>query len=313
MLAFAALFAAMEAGGGFGEVGVDTLAVSRYGAGIFPYLFIGLGTLEPRRGPGLRHGARSAAAGPVPVRAAVRGRRDPPPRTTPDGDGTPADGAAGLADGLCHRRVRGDDRLDDGRVRLRCPPGEAPLPAVHRRGHRRAGSSGRWRRARSRPPSAPRASSCCRPALLAVVGAIILGDRPHRHGSRAAPPARCLGHRRAARRVRWRRSLAADAPRRDRVRPPRDPDGVGDLPVHAAARGHVHDRGQPGDRARPVLCRGHGGVADRLDPASPTASTRDSASPAPPCSCPSCTSAASACGSSPSGSRPPRSSGSPSR
>ena len=44
MLAFAALFAAMEAGGGFGEVGVDTLAVSRYGAGIFPYLFIGLGT-----------------------------------------------------------------------------------------------------------------------------------------------------------------------------------------------------------------------------------------------------------------------------
>ena len=46
VLAFAGLFAAMEAGGGFGEVGVDTLAVSRYGAGIFPYLFIGLGTLS---------------------------------------------------------------------------------------------------------------------------------------------------------------------------------------------------------------------------------------------------------------------------
>jgi HEAT repeat protein len=46
VLAFAALFAAMEAGGGFGEIGVDTLVVSRFGAGIFPYLFIGLGTLS---------------------------------------------------------------------------------------------------------------------------------------------------------------------------------------------------------------------------------------------------------------------------
>ena len=73
MLAFAALFAAMEAGGGFGEVGVDTLAVSRYGAGIFPYLFIGLGTVEPRRGPGLWDGARAPAADPVPLRGSCSG------------------------------------------------------------------------------------------------------------------------------------------------------------------------------------------------------------------------------------------------
>ena len=46
VLAFAALFAAMEAGGGFGEIGVDTLVVSRFGAEIFPYLFIGLGTVS---------------------------------------------------------------------------------------------------------------------------------------------------------------------------------------------------------------------------------------------------------------------------
>lgn len=39
----ALLFTALEAGRGFGEVGVDTLVVSRFGAGILPYLFIGLG------------------------------------------------------------------------------------------------------------------------------------------------------------------------------------------------------------------------------------------------------------------------------
>ena len=40
----ALLFASLEAGRGFGEIGVDTLVVSRYGAGSLPYLFIGLGT-----------------------------------------------------------------------------------------------------------------------------------------------------------------------------------------------------------------------------------------------------------------------------
>ena len=36
---------ALEAGRGFGEIGVDTLVVSRFGAGSLPYLFIGLGTI----------------------------------------------------------------------------------------------------------------------------------------------------------------------------------------------------------------------------------------------------------------------------
>lgn len=39
----ALLFVALEAGRGVGEVGVDTLVVSRFGAGTLPYLFIGLG------------------------------------------------------------------------------------------------------------------------------------------------------------------------------------------------------------------------------------------------------------------------------
>jgi HEAT repeat protein/ATP/ADP translocase len=39
----AGLFAAIEAARGFGEIGVDTLFLSRYGAAFLPYLFIGLG------------------------------------------------------------------------------------------------------------------------------------------------------------------------------------------------------------------------------------------------------------------------------
>ncbi len=40
----ALLFASLEAGRGFGEVGVDTLLVSRFGAQSLPYLFVALGT-----------------------------------------------------------------------------------------------------------------------------------------------------------------------------------------------------------------------------------------------------------------------------
>jgi len=39
----ALLFMALEAGRGFGEVGIDTLVVSRFGTGTLPYLYIGLG------------------------------------------------------------------------------------------------------------------------------------------------------------------------------------------------------------------------------------------------------------------------------
>ena len=42
----ALLFATLEAGRGLGEVGVDTLVVSRFGAGTLPYLFIGLGAVS---------------------------------------------------------------------------------------------------------------------------------------------------------------------------------------------------------------------------------------------------------------------------
>ena len=40
----ALLFASLEAGRGFGEIGVDTLVVSRFGVGPLPYLFVALGT-----------------------------------------------------------------------------------------------------------------------------------------------------------------------------------------------------------------------------------------------------------------------------
>ena len=41
----AGLFACLEGGRGFGEIGVDTLVVSRYGAGSLPYLFVALGVM----------------------------------------------------------------------------------------------------------------------------------------------------------------------------------------------------------------------------------------------------------------------------
>jgi hypothetical protein len=73
----ALLFMVLETGRGIGEVGVDTLVVSRFGADMLPYLFIGLGVTSlvaalaygaPGRRPGgcvrpparrtLRHGCR---------------------------------------------------------------------------------------------------------------------------------------------------------------------------------------------------------------------------------------------------------------
>ena len=39
----AVTFAALEAGRGFGEIGADTIVLSTFGAGVLPYLFIGLG------------------------------------------------------------------------------------------------------------------------------------------------------------------------------------------------------------------------------------------------------------------------------
>lgn len=41
----ALMFASLEAGQGFGEIGVDTLVLSRFGAGALPYLFVALGSV----------------------------------------------------------------------------------------------------------------------------------------------------------------------------------------------------------------------------------------------------------------------------
>ena len=50
MVFVACLFAALEIGRGFGEIGVDTLVVSKIGPGSLPYLFIGLGAIGVRPG-----------------------------------------------------------------------------------------------------------------------------------------------------------------------------------------------------------------------------------------------------------------------
>ena len=143
----AMLFGALEAGRGFGEVGLDTLVVSRFGTGTLPYLYIGLGATSLVAA--LAYGAALGRVSRTPLLAGIL-------------LGSAALLAAGrliVAGGMdgivpfiwlvtyaagCHRR---HDRVDRRRVRLRCSPGEAALPAVHRRRHRRqlrrdAGGSG---------------------------------------------------------------------------------------------------------------------------------------------------------------------------
>ena len=78
----AGLFAALEVGRGFGEIGVDTLVVSQIGPGSLPYLFIGLGAIGLITA--LAYGAAlgRVAADPVARRAARRRRRDPARRAS---------------------------------------------------------------------------------------------------------------------------------------------------------------------------------------------------------------------------------------
>ena len=172
----ALLFASLEAGRGFGEIGVDTLVVSRFGAGSLPYLFIGLGTVELRGRAGLRRRARAAARGSRCSTGVLdRGRRRPARRAAADGHRSPGDRAARVADGLRGRDDRGDDRLDDGRVRVRRPPGEAAVPAVHRRRHRGQLRRHAVVRARSPARSARRRSSSSRRSCSSSSGSLVVG------------------------------------------------------------------------------------------------------------------------------------------
>ena len=65
----ALLFGALEAGRGFGEVGVDTLVVSRFGTGTLPYLFIGLGATSLVTA--LAYGAALGRASRTPLLAGI--------------------------------------------------------------------------------------------------------------------------------------------------------------------------------------------------------------------------------------------------
>jgi HEAT repeat protein/ATP/ADP translocase len=67
----AGLFAALEVGRGFGEIGVDTLVVSRFGAGSLPYLFVGLGTIGLTAS--LAYGAALGRLERIPLLAGILG------------------------------------------------------------------------------------------------------------------------------------------------------------------------------------------------------------------------------------------------
>ncbi len=65
----ALLFGALEAGRGFGEVGVDTLVVSRFGTSTLPYLYIGLGATSLVAA--LAYGAALGRASRTPLLAGI--------------------------------------------------------------------------------------------------------------------------------------------------------------------------------------------------------------------------------------------------
>ena len=171
----------------------------------------------------------------------------------------------------------------------RCRPGRSP--------GRRDGIAGR-----PRGRAAGRASGRC------IVGVSRIDDRPG-----AARRARPVDRRRPAGRLRRGRPLAADAPRRDRLRPAGDPHVLGDVPVPAGRLRDVPVRGRPGDGARPAVGGRDGHLVPRLDRARQPGLRPLRRGRARRSSCRSSTSPASASGSSPSRSRPRRSSGSPSR
>ena len=96
----AGLFACLEAGRGFGEIGVDTLVVSRFGAGSLPYLFIGLGTIgligSLAYGAALGRFGRIRLLAGLMAGAAVGARRG----AAADGHGSSGHDPARVADGL---------------------------------------------------------------------------------------------------------------------------------------------------------------------------------------------------------------------
>ena len=67
----AGLFAALEVGRGFGEIGVDTLVVSQIGPGSLPYLFIGLGAIGLTTS--LAYGAALGRVARIPLLAGLLG------------------------------------------------------------------------------------------------------------------------------------------------------------------------------------------------------------------------------------------------
>ena len=85
----AGLFAALEVGRGFGEIGVDTLVVSQIGPGVAPLPVHRARGDRPDHVARIRGGAGPGRPDPPARRAARRRRRDPARRTSADGERSP--------------------------------------------------------------------------------------------------------------------------------------------------------------------------------------------------------------------------------
>ena len=260
----ALLFASLEAGRGFGEIGVDTLVVSRYGAGSLPYLFIGLGSASF-----VAALAYGAALGRLPRIQLLAG--------------VPIGAAVVL---LIERALMATDH-----------PATVPLAWLTVYAVGAIGVTIAWTMAGSvfDARQAKRLFPLCTGAAIAgsFVGTLSSGPvaravgtphaarprgrparcrrRPRRrrlaydHRPGPDPSRRSVDRRQPARRLRRGRALAAHATRGDRVRAALDPALLGDVPVPAGRVGDVPVRGGPRDSARPAVGRRDRDVVRGLD------------------------------------------------
>ena len=238
----------LEAGRGLGEVGVNTLVLGRLGSDALPCRTssssLGAVSLVVALAFGAALGPDAQVA-PVRGNAGRRRRRllvverlRPRERL----HGHPADP---LVDRDRRRDHRRDDRLDRRDVDLRRAPGQAPLPALHRRPRSPATSSGACWPGRSRALVGTE-SLIVIAGVLFVVAAVLIARLPRR------TPGERLGA--AARRIAGRSSPTSSPGSTSSRRSPlmrlvavayvllRGPGVLRDLPVPARRRGRSSRR-----------------------------------------------------------------------
>ena len=260
----AGVFASLEAGRGLGEVGVNTLVLSRLPADALPYLFIGLGAISLvialAYGPALGRMRRARLFGLVLLGVAALLGIERVILATGSTAILPAVWltvmAAGTVAGTIGWTVAASS-FDARQAKRLFPLCTAAAIIGYFVGSLASGPVAAVLGAES---------LIAAEAVLFVVAAVLIARvaRPRRgQAGRLRRPER-IGRRRAPGRVRLRPALPADAPRGRRLCPVLGAGVLGDVPVPARGQRGVPDRGRAGDGARGGDGDGHGGLARRV-------------------------------------------------